>query len=269
MIPFPDISPIALQLGPVAIRWYGLSYLAGISLGWWILSRRARATPALGWTPEAVADLVFYAALGAVLGGRMGYVLFYNFREYAADPSEILAVWRGGMSFHGGVIGLVTALMIYVRATGRQFFTTADFILPVVPIGLAFGRLANFINQELWGAPTLLPWGVLFTAPGAGGVARHPSQLYEACLEGLLLFLLLDWLRRRGARTGALSATFLMGYAVSRFLVEFVREPDVQLGYLWGGWLTMGQVLSLPMFVAGLLILRRSRRWPTSQGPSA
>ena len=261
MIPFPDISPVALQLGPVAVRWYGLSYLVGISLGWWLLARRARANPALGWNAEAIADLVFHAAAGGVLGGRLGYILFYNFREYLADPLEILAVWRGGMSFHGGVLGMVAGILLFGRTTGRRFFQCADFVVPVIPIGLGLGRIANFINQELWGAPTSLPWGVRFTAPGAGEVARHPSQLYEAALEGVLLLLVLEWLRRRGPRTGVISAVFLMGYACCRIAVEFVREPDSQLGYLWGGWLTMGQVLSLPMLLAGAFIFWRSRRW--------
>ena len=261
MLQFPDISPIALQIGPVAIRWYGLSYLAAIGLGWWLLARRARAQPQQGWTAESVADLVFYAAVGAVLGGRIGYILFYNFREYLADPAEILAVWRGGMSFHGGVLGMVAGLAWFGRSTGRRFFACADFVLPVVPIGLGLGRVANFINQELWGAPTTLPWGVRFTAPGAGELARHPSQLYEAVLEGLLLLLVLEILRRRQPRTGVISGVFLMGYAVCRMTVELVREPDAQLGYLWGGWLTMGQVLSLPMLLAGALIFWRSRRW--------
>lgn len=261
MIEFPEIGPVALQLGPVAIRWYGLSYLAGIALGWWLLARRARAQPGAGWTADAVADLVFYAAVGGVLGGRLGYILFYNFREYLADPLEILAVWRGGMSFHGGVLGMVGGILLFGRATGRRFFTCADFLVPVIPIGLALGRVANFINQELWGAPTNLPWGVLFTAPGAGEVARHPTQLYEAALEGVLLLVLLEVLRRRHPREGVISGLFLVGYAVCRMGVELVREPDPQLGYLWGGWLTMGQVLSLPMLVAGAYIIWRSRHW--------
>lgn len=264
MIPFPPIDPVALQLGPVAIRWYGLAYLVGIVAGWVLLHRRARANPAAGWDEEAVGDLVFYAAIGAVLGGRFGYALFYDFKTYLAHPAELLAVWRGGMSFHGGVLGFVTALWWYGRRTGRGFFQCSDFVVPVVPIGLGLGRLANFINQELWGAPTALPWGVLFTAPGAGPLPRHPSQLYEALLEGVVLFVVLALVRRRALRAGVVSASFLIGYAACRMAVELVREPDAQLGYLWGGWLTMGQVLCVPMVLAGIGILVWSRRAKTA-----
>lgn len=260
MIPFPPIDPVALQFGPVAIRWYGLAYLAGIATGWMLLNRRARAKPAQGWDEESVGDLVFYAAIGAVLGGRLGYALFYDFKTYLEHPAEVFAVWRGGMSFHGGVLGMVTALWWFGRRSGRGFFNCTDFVVPVVPIGLGLGRVANFINQELWGAPTTLPWGVLFTAPGAGGLARHPSQLYEALLEGVVLFVVLAFVRQRSIRPGVVSATFLIGYAICRMTVELVREPDVQLGYLWGGWLTMGQVLCVPMVLAGVCILIWSRR---------
>lgn len=255
MIPFPAIDPIAVQLGPLAIRWYGLSYVVGIGLAWWLLARRAGRGAGRDWRAEEVSDLVFYAALGAVLGGRVGYVLFYNVNEYLANPAELLAVWRGGMSFHGGMLGVIAAMALYARRIGKPFLAVADFVLPAVPIGLFLGRLANFVNQELWGAPSELPWAVLFTAPAAGGVPRHPSQLYEALLEGVLLFVLLNWLQARAPRRGVVAATFLIGYGLCRFAVEFVREPDVQLGYLWQGWLTMGQVLSTPMVLAGLAIL--------------
>ncbi|MSQ67401.1 MAG: prolipoprotein diacylglyceryl transferase [Gammaproteobacteria bacterium] len=262
MLPFPPIDPIALQLGPLAIRWYGLAYLTGIGCGWWLLARRAHADPAAEWTPNALADLIFYAAIGGVLGGRLGYVLFYNFREYFANPLELLAVWRGGMSFHGGLLGGALGLWWFVRAQQRSFLATTDFFLPVVPIGLGLGRLANFVNQELWGAPTQLPWGVLFTAPLAGPLPRHPSQLYEALLEGLLLYGLLAWFRRRSPRTGMVTAVFLLGYAGGRLAVELVREPDPHLGYLWGGWLTLGQVLCLPMLLAGVGLVIRARLQP-------
>lgn len=254
MIAFPPIDPIALQWGPLAIRWYGLAYLVGIGWGWHVLGRRASRQPDLGWTREAVGDLVFYAAMGAVLGGRVGYVLFYDLPTYLANPAAILEVWRGGMSFHGGVLGFIVASLWFGARTQRGFFACTDFLVPVVPIGLGLGRIANFINQELWGAPTSLPWGVIFTT-AAGGVPRHPSQLYEALLEGLLLFIVLDVVRRRTRREGVATATFLVVYALCRVLVEFVREPDVQLGYLWGGWLTMGQLLCLPMVAVGLSIL--------------
>lgn len=260
MIPFPPIDPVALQIGPVAIRWYGLAYLAGIAAGWMLLNRRARLNPAQGWNEEHVGDLVFYAAIGAVLGGRLGYALFYDFKTYVENPADVFAVWRGGMSFHGGVLGMVTALWWFGRRTGRGFFNCSDFVVPVVPIGLGLGRIANFINQELWGAPTTLPWGVVFTAPGSGGLPRHPSQLYEALLEGVLLFMVLALVRQRSERRGVVSATFLIGYAICRMMVELVREPDAHLGYLWGGWLTMGQVLCVPMVLAGVGILFWSRR---------
>lgn len=259
MIQFPAIDPVALELGPLAIRWYGLSYLAGIALAWGLLHRRCGRGAAGDWTTEQVSDLVFHVALGAVLGGRLGYVLFYNFAEYLRDPLELLAVWRGGMSFHGGTLGVIVALALFARRVRRPFLAVADFVLPAVPIGLFLGRIANFVNQELWGAPSELPWAVLFTVPGAGGVPRHPSQIYEALLEGLLLFVVLNWLYAARPRRGVIAAVFLLGYGLSRFAVEFVREPDAHIGYLWQ-WLTMGQLLSVPMIIAGLAILIASLR---------
>ncbi len=254
MLPFPTINPVAVKLGPIAIHWYGLAYLTGIALGWWLLRRAAARSGSL-WSRDDVADVVFYAAIGAVLGGRIGYALFYNLADYAASPLSIFAVWRGGMSFHGGVIGFIIAIALFARSRGRSFFAVTDFVLPVVPIGLFFGRIANFINQELWGAPTTLPWGVLFTHPAAGGVARHPSQLYEALLEGVVLFFILRFVAAHSTRTGAVSATFLLAYGIMRAGIEFVREPDQHIGYLAFGWVTMGQILSLPMVIGGLLIL--------------
>jgi len=261
MIQLPGIDPVALEIGPLAIRWYGLSYLAGIGLAWGLLHRRCGRGAAHGWTAEQVSDLVFYVALGAVLGGRLGYVLFYNFSEYLGNPLELLAVWRGGMSFHGGALGVIVALALFARRVRRPFLAVADFVLPAVPIGLFFGRIANFVNQELWGAPSDLPWAVLFTAPGAGSVPRHPSQIYEALLEGLLLFVVLNLLYAARPRRGVIAAIFLLGYGLSRFTVEFVREPDAHIGYLWQ-WLTMGQLLSVPMIIAGLAILVVSLRSP-------
>lgn len=259
VIMFPNIDPVAVQLGPVAIHWYGLSYLAGIALGWWYLSWRARFARG-DWNGDAVSDVVFYAALGAVAGGRIGYVLFYSFDSYLTDPMQIFAVWRGGMSFHGGVVGTILALWIYARRTGRRFLVVSDFVVPAVPIGLTLGRVANFINQELWGAPSDLPWAVLFTHPAAGGVARHPSQLYEAGLEGLGLFVILFWVARHSPPVGRLTGLFLLGYSFFRIAVEFVREPDNHIGYLYADWLTMGQVLSLPMAIVGLSLVALSAR---------
>ena len=252
MIPYPQIDPVAIHLGPLSIRWYGLSYLAGILSGWYLLRRRA---PAHGWSYEQVADLVFYAAMGAVLGGRVGYVLFYNFAFYWQHPLAILRVWQGGMSFHGGLLGVLLVMLWYGRSTGRGFFAVADFLAPVVPVGLFFGRIANFINGELWGAPTSVPWAMVFPDPRAGGLPRHPSQLYEATLEGLCLFLILWWFSSRPRPRMAISGLFLAGYGLIRFMLEFLRQPDPQLGYLAFGWVTMGQLLSLPMLLAGLWFL--------------
>lgn len=260
MIPFPHIDPVAFKVGPVAVHWYGLSYIVGIALGWGLLHERAGRSDGR-WTRDQVADLVFYAALGGVLGGRLGYILFYNFESYLADPLAILRVWQGGMSFHGGALGMSLALAWYARAGKRPFLELADFLVPVIPIGLGLGRLANFVNQELWGAPTTLPWGVVFTNPAAGGVARHPSQIYEALLEGLLLFVILNLVARRPRPTGLLLGLFLMFYGLFRFAVEFVREPDAHIGYLAFDWFTMGQLLSLPMVIIGLvLIIAAGRR---------
>ncbi|MGE0484722.1 MAG: prolipoprotein diacylglyceryl transferase [Gammaproteobacteria bacterium] len=259
MIRFPDIDPVAVHLGPVAIHWYGLSYVVGIALAWWYLRRRA-ARGVGGWTVEQVGDLVFYAALGGVLGGRLGYILFYNFATYLEDPLAVFAVWQGGMSIHGGMVGMAIAITLLARGHGRGFLDVSDFLLPAIPIGLGLGRIANFVNQELWGAPTDLPWGVLFSHPAAGGIARHPTQLYEAALEGLVLFLVLNWLARREPPRGCLTGAFLAGYAVARGAVEFVRMPDAHIGYLAFGWLTMGHLLSAPMLLAGLWLLLRARR---------
>ncbi|MGH8595703.1 MAG: prolipoprotein diacylglyceryl transferase [Gammaproteobacteria bacterium] len=259
MLNFPVIDPVAVRIGPLAIHWYGLAYLVGIGLGWWLLAVRADRANS-GWTRDQVTDLTFYAAIGAVLGGRFGYGLFYNFGTTLHEPWTLLAVWRGGMSFHGGVLGFILALIIYARRQRRSFFAVTDFVVPVVPIGLFFGRLANFINQELWGAPTMLPWAVLFTNPAAGGVPRHPSQFYEALLEGVVLFGVLNWLWRKRVRAGVISGIFLIGYAMIRIGIEFVREPDAHLGYLYGGWLTMGQILTIPMLLGGSAILLLTRR---------
>lgn len=260
MIPFPHIDPVAFKVGPVAVHWYGLSYIVGIALGWGLLHDRAARSDGR-WTSEQVADLVFYAALGGVLGGRLGYILFYNFDSYLANPLGIFKVWQGGMSFHGGALGMSLALAWYARASKRPFLELADFLVPAIPIGLGLGRLANFVNQELWGAPTTLPWGVVFTNPAAGGVARHPSQIYEALLEGLLLFVILNLVARRPRPIGMLLGLFLMFYGMFRFAVEFVREPDAHIGYLAFDWFTMGQLLSLPMVIIGLvLIIAAGRR---------
>lgn len=263
MIPYPDIDPIAFQIGPVAVRWYGISYVVGIGAMWYLLARRARRSEH-PWSADAVADLVFYVALGGVLGGRLGYVLFYNLPAYLAEPLSIFKVWQGGMSFHGGLLGVLVACYLFARRERRAFFAVTDFLAPGVPIGLMCGRIGNFINSELWGAPTDLPWGVVFPDPLSGGVPRHPSQLYEAGLEGLVLFAVLWVVSARPRPQMFISGLFLAGYALARFAVEFVRVPDPQIGYLASGWLTMGQVLSTPMFIfgVGLMIAARRTRQP-------
>ena len=269
---FPDISPVALAIdpltlfgvtvGPFFIRWYALAYLSGFLLGWWgALTLNglygSRAIPR-----KLIDDFILWVVAGVILGGRLGYVLFYQTAYYLQNPSEILMLWHGGMSFHGGASGVILAIIAFSLFHKIRLFHLADIVCAVVPIGLFFGRLANFINGELYGRATDLPWGMVF--PASDGQPRHPSQLYEALTEGLLLFLLLQVMMRVGAvrnRPGIVAATFLAGYATFRFLIEFVREPDVQLGILPVG-LTMGQLLCLPMLAgAGLVILIARRHW--------
>lgn len=251
MIPYPDINPIALELGPLAIRWYGLMYLVGFAAAWW-LGRRRAARPDSPVTPQQVDDLVFYGALGVILGGRIGYALFYGFDEVLRDPLRLLRLWEGGMSFHGGFLGVLAAMALYARRIQSGFFRITDFIAPLVPLGLGAGRIGNFLNAELWGRPTDLPWAVVF--PQIDALPRHPSQLYEFFLEGIVLFALVWLFSSRQRPLGAVSGMFLLGYGVFRFAVEYTREPDGFLGFLWLD-LTMGQWLSLPMAIAGVLML--------------
>lgn len=244
----PEIDPIAIHLGPIKIHWYGLMYLVGFLGGWWVGVYRAKR-PGSGWDPKEVSDYLFYIALGVILGGRLGYVLFYNFAHYLKHPLDIFAIWSGGMSFHGGLIGVCIAMWLYGRKTNRPFLAVTDFLAPLAPIGLGPGRIGNFINQELWGRVTDAPWGMVFRT--GGPQPRHPTQLYEAALEGLALFLILWFYSRTPRPVGAVSSLFLVFYGLFRFIVEFVREPDPQLGYLAFGWVTMGQVLSVPMIFLG------------------
>ncbi|MDO5536315.1 MAG: prolipoprotein diacylglyceryl transferase [Desulfovibrionaceae bacterium] len=241
-----SIDPVAITIGSLSVRWYGLMYVVGFLLGW-LLGRRRAAR--FGWEARDVDDLVTISMLGCVLGGRVGYILFYDLPLYLNNPMEIVRFWNGGMSFHGAAIGLSLAFAYYARTRKRTFIDIADFITPLIPQGLLFGRIGNFINAELWGKVTTAPWGVIF--PGAGPYPRHPSQLYEALLEGVLLWIVLFWFSATPRRRGQIAGLFAMWYAVSRFLVEFVRLPDAQLGYLAFNWLTMGQVLSLPLFAVG------------------
>jgi phosphatidylglycerol---prolipoprotein diacylglyceryl transferase len=259
MLVYPHINPIALRIGPVAVHWYGIMYLVGFAAGWLLARARARQ-PHSTWRPVDVDDYVFYAMLGVILGGRTGYVLFYGLSFWAHDAWYPLKIWEGGMSFHGGLIGVLVAISIFAIRRGRNIADVFDFTAPLPGIGLFAGRIGNFINGELWGKPTTVPWGFR-----VDGVVRHPSQLYEALLEGLLLFTVL-WIYTAKPRPRlAPSGLFLVIYGCSRFLVEVVRVPDTQLGYLAGGWLTMGQVLSFPMILIGvaLLVFAYSRRVPS------
>ena len=253
MLAYPAINPVALDLGFVQIHWYGLMYLIGIGGAWWLAARRLAAFDPR-WTRDTLSDLVFWVAMGAILGGRLGYVLFYDLSSYLANPALILQVWKGGMSFHGGFIGVLLATAWFARRQGKTFFELMDFIAPLVPIGLGAGRIGNFINAELWGKVSDLPWAMVFpTDPQQ--LPRHPSQLYQFALEGLALFVIL-WLYTRKPRpTMAVSGLFAICYGSFRILVEFVRVPDAQLGYLAFGWLTMGQLLSLPMIAVGVLLM--------------
>lgn len=253
MLSYPDIDPIALALGPIKIHWYGITYVVGIVAAWLLLRWRTDKNPSLKWSSEQVDDMVFYVTLGVIIGGRLGSVLFYNLPYYLDHPVDIFKINQGGMSFHGGLIGALLAMVWFARKTNSGFFNVIDFIAPVVPVGLGCGRIGNFINGELWGAPSALPWAMIFPDPRAGGIARHPSQLYEALLEGLLLFIIL-WLYSSKPRPMmAVSGLFLLGYGVFRFSVEFVRVPDAHIGYLAFGWVTMGQVLSFPMIILGFV----------------
>ncbi len=266
-IPFPAIDPVAVAIGPFAIRWYALAYIVGLLIGWRYCLRLADRRPNLV-SREHVDDFLMWATLGVVLGGRIGYVLFYNFGYYAQHPLDALYVWHGGMSFHGGALGVTLAIVLFARRRKVSIFALSDIVVEAVPIGLFFGRIANFINGELWGRETSMPWGMVF--PTGGPLPRHPSQLYEATCEGVLLFLLLFYAEHRGERRrpGIITGLFLAGYAVARMSGELFRQPDAQLGFLFFGT-TMGQLLSIPVLVAGIVIAAWAcRRPPPAAGAS-
>jgi len=268
MLIYPDIDPVAIDVGFLQIRWYGISYVAGILLAWWLL--RVRSTKLYEiWSPDQVADLIFYATVGIILGGRLGSVLFYNLPYYLEHPLGVFKIWEGGMSFHGGLIGVLIAIWWFGHRQKIGFFNVSDFLTPVVPVGLLLGRIANFINGELWGRPTDLPWGMVFPDPRAGGLPRHPSQLYEALLEGVVLFAVLWWFSSRPRPVMAVSGLFLLLYGIFRGLAELVREPDRQVGFLAGDWLTMGMLLSAPMIVFGILLLYPAWRRRQVSGSAA
>jgi phosphatidylglycerol:prolipoprotein diacylglycerol transferase len=257
-MPFPHIDPVFMSIGPLQFRWYGLMYVLSF-IATYVIIRSEVTRKKLALTKDDVADLVFYGAMGVVLGGRVGYILFYNLGFYLANPLKLLAVWEGGMSFHGGFLGVILAFLLYARRKNIPFFTLIDIAALCAPVGLGLGRIGNFINGELYGRATDAPWGIIF--PGSDGQARHPSQLYEAFLEGLLLFVIVRAISRFSPVTGIAGWTFVAGYGLFRFIVEFFRQPDAQIGFVLGS-LSMGQLLSLPMFLVGtcsvLFLLRRS-----------
>lgn len=262
---FPDIDPVIVELGPLSIHWYGLGYVAGIMFAWWY-GKRLLSNMRLWRDNEApmgagdLDDFVLWAALGIVLGGRIGHILFYDFVRYAADPLSIFYVWNGGMSFHGGFLGMVAAMVLFARRRAVNVWSLFDVIACAAPVGLGLVRLANFINSELWGRVTDVPWGVIF--PNGGPLPRHPSQIYEAALEGLVLFITMRLLSHsffKLKKPGFTAGAFVALYGMFRIIVEAVRQPDIQLGFLAGGWLTMGMVLSLPMIAAGFWAMLRAR----------
>ena len=257
MLIHPQFDPVALHLGPLAIRWYGLMYLLAFALFLLLGRQRIKTGPQPGWDARQLDDLLFYGVLGVVLGGRLGYVLFYQPAHFLSHPLEIFSVWQGGMAFHGGFLGILVAMWLFARKTGKRWLAITDFIAPLVPLGLAAGRLGNFINGELLGRPADAPWAIVF--PQVDGLARHPSQLYQFALEGLALFTLLWLFSRKPRPTGAVSGLFPIGYGTFRFLVEYTREPDSFLGLLALGF-SMGQWLSLPMIAAGIIMLRWAYR---------
>ena len=267
-LPFPAIDPVIFSIGPVAVHWYGLGYVVGILFGWWV-ARRLTATDRL-WAggkspipPLAFDDFLAWAALGIVLGGRLGFILFYDLQKYLADPTDMLAIWRGGMSFHGGFLGVLVALVLFSRRHGLPLRSMFDVLAVAAPVGIGVVRCANFINSELWGRVTDVPWAFVF--PNGGPLPRHPSQLYEAALEGFLMFAILCALVYKGrmlTRPGFVAGAFVALYGCARIFVEFFRVPDEQLGYLAGGWLTMGMVLSIPLALVGLWFMATARPAP-------
>ena len=262
MLTYPDIDPVIFAIGPLKIRWYGLMYVVGFLLGWWLAKRRCNR-PDSPIKPKQVDDLVFWVMIGVIVGGRVGYAIVYGTEQLLSDPWYLFRITEGGMSFHGGLAGVLVAMWLYGRSLGHSLWRMTDFMAPFVPLGLGFGRIGNFINGELWGKPTDVPWAFV-----VDGVARHPSQLYEALLEGFLLFAILWTYSARPRPYLAVSAMFLLFYGLFRFMIEFVRLPDKDPGYLAWGWVTMGQVLSAPMIVAGIVMLLMAyRKVDTMEAP--
>ena len=271
--PLINFDPVAVSIGPLDIHWYGIMYLLAFVSFWLIGNKRAVGQRWWGWSKQDVSDVLFYGMLGVILGGRIGYMLFYASGTLIEDPLSLFRIWDGGMSFHGGLIGVIAAMFVFARQTARSFWQVADFVAPMVPLGLAFGRLGNFIGGELWGRLSDVPWAMIFAkstgfladdktaleeawrSGALDHLARHPSQLYQAGLEGLALFVLLMWYSRKPRASASISGLFLAGYGIFRFIAEFFRQPDQQLGFLAMHWLTMGMLLSLPMVAAGFIIM--------------
>ena len=252
MFTFPQFNPVVISLGPLSIHWYGVMYIIAFG-GAWVLASYRRNMKPNQWSTDQISDLIFYGAIGAVVGGRLGSVFFYNFDRFLEDPLWVFRVWEGGMSFHGGLLGVGVALYFYSKSLRKGFWETIDFIVPFVPFGLGAGRIGNFIGGELWGRPTDVPWGMVF--PHVDQLPRHPSQLYEVALEGVALFILLWWFSSNPRPRLAVSGVFALGYGSFRFFIEFFREPDQQIGLIAFEWLTMGQLLSVPMALGGILLL--------------
>ncbi|OGT06925.1 MAG: prolipoprotein diacylglyceryl transferase [Gammaproteobacteria bacterium GWF2_41_13] len=257
MIDYPTMNRVALQIGPIKIFWYGILYAVSFLIGWRLILYRAKKFN-LPWTRDQVADLIFYIALGVVLGGRLGYMLFYDYAAFIHAPWLIIRIWEGGMSFHGGLLGVVIAVLLFGKKHRHTFFEIMDLIAPIVPLGLAAGRLGNFINAELMGRITTMPWGMIY--PDGGPFPRHPSPLYELFFEGIVLFILLWTYASKPRPPMAVSGFFAIFYGIFRFSCEFFRQPDYQLGFIAFGWLTMGQLLSIPLIIAGLMMLKYAYR---------
>lgn len=259
MLTYPTIDPVLLNLGPIQIHWYGMMYLFGFLAAWGLATLRSKKS-AGEWNQESVQDLLFYSMFGAILGGRIGYMFIYNYAQLLDDPVSLFRIWEGGMSFHGGIIGAAIATALFAHNKHKKFGDVSDFLVPLVPFGLGLGRIGNFINGELWGRVTDAPWGMVF--PNADSLPRHPSQLYEFLLEGVLLFTLIWWFSAKPRPRYAVTGLFLTTYGIFRCIAEFFREPDIQIGYIGFDWLTMGQVLSLPMILIGLYLIWKSYHNP-------
>lgn len=265
MLTYPNIDPVIFHVyGPFALRWYGLMYLVPILVGWLFIKQQTKNLSS--WSPEKVSDLIFYLTVGMIAGGRLGYMCFYDLGGWILEPLKIFRMWDGGMSFHGGIIGAFLGIYTFSKRTNLSLLSILDICAAITPVGLGTGRIANFINAELWGRVTDVPWGMVF--PGAGDLPRHPSQLYECLLEGIILLIVVQIVFRRPHRVGTVTGVFLTGYGLARIFVEFFREPDSQYGYLAFDWLTMGQLLSLPMVILGLSILFivTKKNFPYSKG---